>query len=180
MEKIFLRERVILKLIEIDQKLQLLGLRLLIQEGFRPLSVQKFVQEVSVIKVLRAENPGLSEDELREMAKLFAAATDGDSNISPPPHLTGGAVDLTLVYENGYEQVDMGKSGGLYKTSFPDALEYVKGFEEARHFRRLLYWLIREQDMTTSLTEWWHNSWGDQMWAWIAGTSSAVYGVAHI
>lgn len=178
-EEIFLRRTLVLKLNQIAKRLYPLGLRLLIQEGYRPLSVQRFVQEVSVLKGLRKENPGLSETELRAKVSLFAASANGDPRTSPPPHLTGGAVDLTMVYIANGVQVDMGKGGGLYNTAFPDALENLDGFEEARKFRRLLFWLARQEDIVVNPTEWWHLSWGDQMWSWATKAPCAVYGQAE-
>jgi D-alanyl-D-alanine dipeptidase len=177
-EEIFLRLTLTVKLERIVMRLHPLGLRLLIQEGYRSLPVQKFVQEVSVLKGLRKENPHLSEDELRAKVSLFAASADGDLDTSPPPHLTGGAVDLTVVYASTGEQVDMGKGGGLYNTAYPDALENLDGFEEARRFRRLLFWLAHEEGFVVNPTEWWHLSLGDQMWAWITKAPYAVYGQA--
>ena len=180
MEDIFLRERVVLKLKKIDQILRTLGLRLLIQEGFRPLPVQRFVQEVSVLNGLRKEYPNLGKAELEEKVKMFAASMNGDLQSSPTPHFTGGAADLTIVYASG-EQVDMGKGGGLYNTAFPDALEKIDhgDFEHARRFRRLLFWLALWQEMIVNPTEWWHISYGDQMWAWATKAPYAIYGVAE-
>ncbi len=177
-EEIFLRSALVMKLERAAMRIQPLGLRLLIQEGYRSLLVQKFVQEVSVLNGLRKENPHLSEAELRAKVSLFAASAYGDLNTSPPPHLTGGAVDLTMVYASTGEQVDMGKGGGLYNTAYPDALESLEGFEEARRFRRLLFWLAHEEGFVVNPTEWWHLSFGDQMWAWINKTPYAVYGQA--
>ena len=180
-EKIFLRRTLAIKLDKINRVLYPLGLGLLIQEGYRPLSVQRFVQEVSVLKGLKKENPELSEAELQEKVKMFAASTNGDLRSSPPPHLTGGAVDLTIVSLETGEQIDMGKKGGLYGTAFPDALERQSSeeFEEAKQFRRILFWLTREQQMIVNPAEWWHLSWGDQMWAWITKSPYAIYGVAE-
>lgn len=179
MEDIFLRKRLASKLCQIDKVLYPLGFCLLIQEGYRPLSVQRFVQEVSVIRGLKNENPEISDAELSRKVEMFAASADGDPLSSPPPHLTGGAVDLTIVYSDNGKQVDMGKKGGLYNTAFPDALEQTKlvEFEDAKRFRRLLFWLAREQQIVVNPTEWWHLSWGDQMWAWASKIPSAKYGV---
>ncbi|MEK7634960.1 MAG: M15 family metallopeptidase [Patescibacteria group bacterium] len=179
-EEIFLRKSFIAKLKAIDEELNSLGLRLLIQEGYRPLLVQRFVQEVSVLKGLRKENPNLGEAELFEKLKMFAASADMDLQLSPPPHLTGGVADVNLVYLETGKVVDMGKRGGLYNTAFPDALENYnfKTMEQPKRFRRLLFWLAFEQGITTNPTEWWHISWGDQMWAWITKSSCAMYGAA--
>ena len=182
-EAIFLRKSIAEKLYKIDQKLYPVGLRLLIQEGYRPISVQNFVKEVSVLKGLRKEYPLLTELELKEKVKMFAACVDDDPVSFPTPHLTGGAVDLTLVYSSSGEQVNMGKSAGLYNTAFPDSLEredLSEKLENAKRFRRLLFWLACEQQMVVNPTEWWHLSWGDQMWAWATGAPYAVYGVASL
>lgn len=180
MEKIFLRRGLAFKLKGIDLSLRPLGLRLLIQEGYRPPPVQRFVRDFSVLKGLRKENPKLAETELQEKVKMFAASANGDPISSPPPHMTGGAADLTIVYTEGGEQVNMGKGGGLYNTAFPDALEVLgPEFEEARRFRRLLFWLAQRQGIVVNPTEWWHHSWGDQMWAWATKAPYAMYGVAE-
>lgn len=176
--EIFLRRSLVLKLEKIIDSLKSLGLGVLIQEGYRPLCLQNFVEEVSVKKQLEKENPGISVDELREKIKMFAASANGDLRISPPPHLTGGAVDLKLVYLDSLESVDMGKGPGLFKTAFPDALEKIEGYENPRKFRRLLYWLAHKYDIVTNPTEWWHLSYGDQMWAWALKKQYAFYGAA--
>lgn len=180
MEEIFLREGLVARLKKIDRQLQCLGLRMLFQEGFRPIPVQYFVQKISVLKGLRKEYPTLSGIELREMVKMFASSVNGNMDTSPYPHSTGGALDLSLVDAETHERVDMGKWGGLYHTAFPDALETLgPEFEKARRFRRLLFWLACEQGIATNPTEWWHLCYGDQMWAWITQAPHAVYGTAR-
>lgn len=179
LEHIFLRETLNKKLFAMDRFLFSLGFRLFVQEGFRPIEIQRFVEEFSVLKFLRKENPNLTEAELREKAKLFIASTNRNLISFPPPHLTGGAVDVKLIYTDGSE-VDMGKRMGLFNTSFPDALEYLGDeFDQARKFRRLLFWLARENGFMVNPTEWWHLSYGDQMWASLAGMPYAIYGVAE-
>jgi zinc D-Ala-D-Ala dipeptidase len=186
-ENVFLRQTLVLKLIKIELVLRQLGLSLLVQEGFRPIAVQHFVQKFSVLKGLRKENPKLEETKLLEKLKLFAASADLDPKISPPPHLTGGAVDLSLVYLETGEQVDMGKSLGLFSTAFPDILEKLSDFhykldivfERAKRLRRLLFWLAKENDLVVNPTEWWHLSFGDQMWAMLTNSPCAVYGAAE-
>lgn len=180
MEKIFIRETVAAALHKMDQELRAYGLRLLIHEGYRPLSVQRFVQEHSVLKGLRKENPSYTESQLREMSKQFAASADADITIAPPPHLTGGAVDLLLITIDG-EPVPMGKEFGLYRSAFPDALEAPEfAGHPAIKYRRLLYWLARQNGFATNPTELWHNCNGDQMWAWVTKASYAFYGAVEL
>ena len=50
--------------------------------------------------------------------------------------------------------------------------------EEARANRRLLHWLMTEEGFAGHPDEWWHFSWGDQMWAALTGAPHAHYGAA--
>jgi zinc D-Ala-D-Ala dipeptidase len=50
--------------------------------------------------------------------------------------------------------------------------------DEALHNRRILYWTMTEVGFANNPNEWWHFSWGDQMWAKIVGSASAHYGLA--
>ena len=45
---------------------------------------------------------------------------------------------------------------------------------------RLLHWLMTEEGFAGHPDEWWHFSWGDQMWAALTGAPSAPYGLAPI
>ena len=51
--------------------------------------------------------------------------------------------------------------------------------EEARANRRLLHWVMAEEGFEGLPDEWWHFSWGDQMWAKLAGADAAHYGLAE-
>jgi D-alanyl-D-alanine dipeptidase len=51
--------------------------------------------------------------------------------------------------------------------------------EEARANRRLLHWVMAEEDFAGHPDEWWHFSWGDQMWAKLSGEMAAHYGEAN-
>lgn len=182
-EEIYLRKTVAKKLVKIDRELRRLGLQLLIQDGYRSLALQKFVRETSVPLGLKGEYPSLTDEEHKNRAKMFAAPIGENVLTSPPPHLTGGVVDLTIVCSGTHKQVHMGKRAGLYNTAFPDALEKLESnkLEDARRFRRLLFWLAFEEDMLTNPSEWWHLSWGDQMWACVmkGKLQPAVYGIAE-
>ena len=52
--------------------------------------------------------------------------------------------------------------------------------EEARANRRLLHWLMVEEGFAGHPDEWWHFSWGDQMWAALTGAPAAHYGMATL
>jgi D-alanyl-D-alanine dipeptidase len=75
--------------------------------------------------------------------------------------------DVTaLAHRDRFEQLDRGNF------SFSD--------QEARANRRLLHWLMIEEGFAGHPDEWWHFSWGDQMWAALTGAPVAHYGLADI
>jgi zinc D-Ala-D-Ala dipeptidase len=93
---------------------------------------------------------------------------------TPPPHSTGAAVDVTLVNDAG-EIVDMGspidelseRSHPSYYTNndHPDAPQY-------HAHRQLLHDVMLKAGFQRNPREWWHFSFGDQMWAWLYNQSN--------
>ena len=51
--------------------------------------------------------------------------------------------------------------------------------EEARANRRLLYWLMIDAGFASNPSEWWHFSFGDQMWAKLRNEPEALYAGAE-
>ena len=51
--------------------------------------------------------------------------------------------------------------------------------EEARANRRLLHWVMTQAGFAGHPDEWWHFSYGDQLWAALTGAPAAVYGLAQ-
>ncbi|MES1200940.1 MAG: M15 family metallopeptidase, partial [Pseudomonadota bacterium] len=97
---------------------------------------------------------------------------------------TGGAVDLTIVWQDG-EPLYMGSlfddATALAGTDRfeRDMDEPSFSHDEARANRRLLYWLMIEAGFSNHPDEWWHYSYGDQMWAIHMGKPAALYGLAE-
>jgi D-alanyl-D-alanine dipeptidase len=84
----------------------------------------------------------------------------------PPPHLSGGAVDLTLTHDGvalapgtGFD--DMTPLAGA------SALEDVPGPD--REMRRLLFWSMRNAGFVVFNGEWWHFEYGTRRWGAITG-----------
>lgn len=93
-----------------------------------------------------------------------------------PPHFTGGAVDVTLAWEGhplalgtGFDSFD--------ERAWPHALEET-GEEPDRSLRRLLTQVLGRQGFVVYPYEWWHFSYGDQLWATAHGAEHAIYGRA--
>ena len=147
------------------------GRRLLVIEGYRSPALQRRYFD-NYSERLSIEHPDWTAAELRTAASRFVAPPD-----EVPPHSTGGAVDVTLVDARGAE-LDMGtpydaspeESGGRCYTD-ADGLEPA-----ANANRRLLVRLMRDAGFVNYPTEWWHWSFGDRYWAYVAGVQAARYG----
>jgi len=96
----------------------------------------------------------------------------------PPPHSTGGALDVCLSDKEG-NLVEMGSNvDQMDETSNPDFYTNKKN-EEAIIWdsrRNLLREIMTEFGFAQHPNEWWHFSYGDQLWAWKNKKANAIYG----
>jgi D-alanyl-D-alanine dipeptidase len=177
-----LRRTVAGKLAAVNARLKREGLELFLFDGWRPRAVQAYFHDVWMPAELQRRNPALDGDALaREVERYWAAPTDDP--LLPAPHSTGAACDLTLRLIGG-EPLWM---GSIFDDATPlahrDRFEGEDGAmafsdEEARANRRILHWVMTEEDFAGHPDEWWHFSWGDQLWAALTGETSAFYGLA--
>jgi D-alanyl-D-alanine dipeptidase len=182
-EQLLLRRSVGEKLGRVNARAAEAGLELFLFDAWRPRAVQAFFHDVWMPRELQRRHPGLSGAALTDAVERYWAAPSGDGN-SPAPHATGGAVDLTLRWKDG---------DALWMGSLFDDVTQLAGrdrFEaltrenfsfsdqEAQANRRLLHWLMVEEGFAGHPDEWWHFSWGDQMWAALTGAPHAHYGLA--
>ncbi len=182
--ELLLRETVGAKLARINARLNAAGLELYLFDAWRPKAVQIFFHDVWMPAELRRRDPSLTGAALtREVERYWAApSTDADS---PAPHATGAAVDLMIRWIGG-EPLWMGSifddatalaHRDRFEASHAVALSYSD--EEARANRRLLHWAMAEEGFAGHPNEWWHFSWGDQIWAKLTGAPAAHYGLAE-
>lgn len=149
------------------------GYRLHLVEGYRPYHLQEryFTNYRHHLETI---DPALSDDVSFQLASRYVA---------PPtvaPHVSGAAIDLTLIDSSG-NQLDLGtpinatpedSAGGCYF-----AAENVS--REARHHRSVLAAALQAAGLVNYPTEWWHWSYGDRYWAYITGQPAAIYGPVH-
>jgi D-alanyl-D-alanine dipeptidase len=92
--------------------------------------------------------------------------------LDPPPHSTGGTVDLTLTFEGSALAL-----GTAFDEFSPDA--HARAFEDQPglncDLRRMLYWSMSHEGFVGIRTEWWHFEFGTVRWAARTGVS-AIYG----
>jgi zinc D-Ala-D-Ala dipeptidase len=171
-----LRESVVNNLIQAQNYLQAIhpGWYIQIFDAFRPVAVQQFMVDYSFAQALQQQ--GLTEAELspQQLQAVWDsvyeiwAVPSLDEN-TPPPHSTGAAVDITLVNDRG-EIVDMGSPiDELSERSHPDYYAHSDHPEAAKYHahRQLLYDVMLKAGFQRNPREWWHFSFGDQMWAWL-------------
>jgi D-alanyl-D-alanine dipeptidase len=161
--------------------------RLAIFDAWRPVAVQRFMVAHATAEEcrLRGLDPARAEraslEEVRQAVARFWAEPSLDP-ATPPPHSTGGAVDLTLVQLDGRPLELGGAIDTIGPVSEPDhyALAHASdpASEQALWHRRrqLLAEVMAAEDFARHPNEWWHFSHGDQLWAWRSNQPIARYG----
>lgn len=138
---------------------------LVVWDGFRPLSVQASLYEDWEARV-RADHPDWDEAAVTAEAVRFVTPPSEDP-LAPPPHLTGGAVDLTLGDADG-RPIDMGTDFDAFVDA-AHALAFEREPGHTRDNRRRLFWAMRDAGFTPYAEEWWHFDFGDQFWGLATG-----------
>ncbi len=183
LQGLYLRQSVATRLERVNARLALMGLGLFVHDCYRPIEVQRHFHDVWMPGDVREEHPDWTDAQVMEQTERYWAAPSVDDN-SPAPHATGGATDLTLRFLASGELLYMGSIfddvTAVAHTDHFERGENVTGYsdKEARANRRVLYWTMTDEGFVNNPTEWWHFSWGDQMWAKISGAAAAHYGIA--
>ena len=178
--ELYLRISVAAKLADVNARLKPMGIEAYLFDAWRPQAIQRYFHDVWFPNWLVQRQPHLAGQALTdEVQKYWAAPTAGKD--SPSPHSTGAALDLTLMFSETKQPLFM---GGIFDDLTEEA--WTDGYErkpvrsmsdeEARANRRLLYWVMTEAGFANNPTEWWHYSWGDQLWAKLGSHSAAHYG----
>jgi zinc D-Ala-D-Ala dipeptidase len=173
----YLRQGVLERLIQAQQCLQQQrpGWRIQIFDAYRPIPVQQFMVDYSLEQVLQAAGLSLEtadqaqKQQALEQVQQFWAIPSLDT-ATPPPHSTGAAVDVTLTTAAG--PVEMGTPiDEMSPRSFPNhfAAATTQAGQIAHRNRMLLYEVMTQAGFEQHPQEWWHFSYGDQLWAWLVG-----------
>jgi len=170
---IWVRETVARKLESIQMKLQALDPRygLLVVEGYRSPSYQeKYYLQHLLLE--HQKDPSLRLEVLMERVHAFVALP------SVAGHPTGGAVDVTLIWEG--QEVDMG--GEIADFSDPSLLPtYSPALSPAgTENRKLLHDLMVSEHFAPYLGEWWHFSYGDREWAAFYDLEETLYANTYV
>jgi zinc D-Ala-D-Ala dipeptidase len=145
------------------------GIKLLVKECYRPMWVQKESWDDYYAQV-RGKFPEWSEDEVyNECSKLNAP-------LDVAPHTTGGAVDLTLIDQNGV-WLEMGTEFNASpleskQATYTDSKD-ISALSNAN--RKMLVTVMTKVGFVNYPTEWWHWSYGDKYWALKNKQPFAIY-----
>ena len=180
-----LRLGVVQRLLEAQQQLfeHDPSLRLSIFDAWRPIAVQAFMVDHSIAELCRERGvdvrSGDAFDQVVADVGRFWAAPSRDP-ATPPPHSTGAAVDLTLSSSDGTPLAMGGEIDAIGAVSEP---QHYAGREDsdARRWhqrRQLLADVMEAAGFAQHPNEWWHYSFGDQLWAWRRGAAVAIYAEA--
>ena len=178
LKDIYLRETTYKK---VKEAIQLLPNQysLILFDGYRPLQVQQYLFDHYYEEMRKKYAHFTANQILSETLKYVAFPTINHNR--PAPHLTGGAVDLTLGDLEGNPLIMGTDFDEMSEKSTTDYFEVHSGVnDEARKNRRLLYNCMREVGFTNYSAEWWHYDYGNFMWAKRLGREYAIYGALNI
>jgi len=121
--------------------------------------------------------PGADDARLTEHVGRYVARPTADP-LAPPPHRSGGAVDVVLFRRTDGQPIDCG-------TPFdaPLAASATRHYEpegadpEHRSARRTLFHAMEDAGFANYPGEWWHFDLGNQRWANLRGLACARHGI---
>ncbi len=187
-----LRTSVLKRLIRAQQYLSDISphLQLALFDAWRPISVQKFMFNYTIQETCKSKGIDINDlsvtgdinDVIEEVGRFWAKPSSNP--LTPPPHSTGAAIDLTLADMNG-NPLDLGcEIDFIGAESSPDFykknnLGMPCSKYQVFHNRRSLLFLVMEQaGFVQHPNEWWHFSYGDQLWSWVSNQVRPIYGAA--
>lgn len=168
--EILLRTSVAESLIEVAKSLQFATygqITLKVVDGYRALEDQKRLFDACMDEFMR-ENPHASFEQVWEQVTQVVA----DPKLTPP-HSTGGAIDVTLVYTNSQKELDMGCP--VNDTREKAATWCCDLTPEQQYNRLLLVGAMTSGGFNNLATEFWHYSIGDPYHALYNNQERAIY-----
>lgn len=155
------------------------GCQILVFDAYRPIAVQKFMVEHTFAEILKRDSlqreqlsPQHTEKIYQEVYQMWAVPSADP--LTPPPHSTGAALDITLVDAKG-KPLDMGgdidelsprSQPNYYQRISPENQDKAAAYQAYQQRRNLLNHIMEFAGFLRHPGEWWHFSQGDQLWAW--------------
>ena len=184
-----LRKGVVSRLVRANNYLQTIhkNYSLILYDSWRPIEVQSYMFYLAYKSECKRRGLELQSNDMnsypeiiKEVKRFWAYPSFDDK--FPPPHSTGGAIDLTIKDSSG-KLIEMGcEIDNMHSSASPDFYKDRKSKESKiwDERRNLLKQVMLKFDFVQHPNEWWHFSYGDQLWAWTNENKKAIYGKAVI
>ncbi len=144
------------------------GYRLIIRAGHRPIAVQKRLLK-ECAEDFKRDNPGVSDEEALAHARTYVS----DPDVELPPHVCGAAVDVDVLDTKTNQLLDFGSK--VNDDNEKSSLYYPNLTSEQKANRLMLVTAMVGAGLASCKPEWWHYSYGDQVWAWFYGHKDCLY-----
>jgi len=180
-----LREGVVSRLVKANNYLQSIhnNYSLILYDSWRPVEVQSYMFYLAYERECKKRGLECQSNEIssnpeiiKEVEKFWAYPSIDDKY--PPPHSTGGAIDLSIA-DNSGRFIEMGCDiDNMDKSASPEFYK-DRNSKEAIIWderRNLLKKVMLKFEFVQHPNEWWHFSYGDQLWAWTNQSRIAIYG----
>ncbi|WP_445487581.1 M15 family metallopeptidase [Niallia sp. 03133] len=154
------------------------GLSLVVLDGWRSYETQLAIYE-QFQKDLQAKG-FLGEALKTELSKYVAFPSK--NIMESPPHLTGGAVDLTIADQNGW--LPMGTKFDEFSEKskidwYEEKAVLTENEKQYRQNRKLLKDSMLQAGFVCITDEWWHFEYGTRTWASKKKTKTLYHGVLN-
>ncbi len=165
------------------------GYKLVIWDCYRPTAVQEslFKKIFDGFRTDINKWSNYNDEDLKHYIEENCCSLPSINPYCPAPHNTGGAVDLSILDENG-KLMKMGTDFDEFKSTahtryYEEKLEkgerLTKEEQKILQNRRLLYYIMLDSGFKNFSEEWWHYDFGNQFWASYTG-DYAIYGAAKL
>lgn len=114
--------------------------------------------------------PQLSNQEIDEKARQFASPPSQIGDAYCPPHLSGGAIDLTLYEIESGKILDMGTpfddcTEKAFSLFYEDKINLTEAELSYKKHRKVLREAMETSGFTSYEYEWWHFDIGNVVWS---------------
>ena len=145
------------------------GYNFKILDAYRPIELQKELYEKYYDKIIKEFNLDINNN-IDNFINQFVSIPNEDDLYSPA-HSTGGAIDITLIYNN--KDIDMGAEFDEFnKKTFTNY--YDDKDETISNNRRILVNAMEKAGFTNLESEFWHFDYGNINWS-IRTNKKAIY-----
>ncbi len=144
------------------------NMQLVLRACHRPIEVQQKLLDQLTNSYVDA---GMNYTDALDTARLYVS----DPTLKLPPHCCGASVDVDILDRNTAKLLDFGT---VVNTDSERSFLHSNDISaEQTANRAVLLKAMLDAGFASYYQEWWHYSYGDQLWAWFYSKPSALYGI---